>query len=49
MGRNGVGREVIQERAMLVLLMEAAAARRRQGQLSEQPERGEEDPPGLGG
>ena len=48
-GAERVGREVIQERAMLVLLMEAAAARRRQGQLSEQPGRGEEDHPGQGG
>ena len=46
-GAERVGREVIQERAMLVLLMEAAAARRRQGQLPGQGGGG--DPPGKEG
>ena len=46
-GAERVGREVIQERALLVLLMEAAAARRRQDQLSEQPGPGGEDHPGA--
>ena len=47
-GVERVGREVIRERATMVLLMAAAAARSRQGQLSEQPGQGGGGPPGQG-
>ena len=48
-GEEQAGRGAIHERAMLVLLVEAAAARRKQGQLPAQSWWGEGDPPGQGG
>ena len=48
-GEEQAGRGAIHESAMLVLLVEVAAARRKQGQLPAQSWWGEGDPPGQGG
>ena len=47
-GEERAGRGAVQERAVWVLLMEAAAARRRQGQLPAQSWWGEGSPPWAG-